>query len=43
METIAGWMDRVLRAPADAGVAATVGAEVCTLCARRPIYPDYRA
>ena len=43
MDVIAGWMDRVLRAPADAGVAAAVGAEVRALCARRPIYPDYRA
>jgi glycine hydroxymethyltransferase len=43
MGTIAGWMDRVLRAPADAAVAAAVGAEVRALCAQRPIYPDYRA
>jgi glycine hydroxymethyltransferase len=40
MEKVAEWMDLVLRAPEDHGVAAAVKSEVAELCARRPIYPQ---
>ncbi len=43
MEQLAAWMDCVLRAPTDARVTEEVGTAVRELCARRPIYPDYRA
>ena len=43
METLAAWIDRVLRAPEDADVASEVGKAVRALCARHPIYPDYFA
>ena len=39
METIAGWIDRVLRAPDDAALGDAVAAEVRALCARFPFYP----
>jgi len=39
METIAAWMDRVLRAPEDVQVQEAVRAEVEALCARHPFYP----
>jgi glycine hydroxymethyltransferase len=39
MEAIAGWIDRVLRAPEDADTAEAVGAEVRELCRRYPFYP----
>ena len=39
MVAVAGWMDRLLRAPEDAELQAEVRAEVADLCERRPIYP----
>ena len=39
MRTIAGLIDRVLKAPSDAAVAATVRKEVETLTGRFPLYP----
>jgi glycine hydroxymethyltransferase len=39
MELIAGWMDRVLRAPEDEAIQAQVQDEVKELCAKFPIYP----
>ncbi|TAH38600.1 MAG: serine hydroxymethyltransferase [Planctomycetota bacterium] len=38
MEALAGWIDQILRAPADAAVAARVRQETLELCRRRPIY-----
>ncbi|HET9424775.1 MAG TPA: serine hydroxymethyltransferase [Gemmatimonadaceae bacterium] len=40
MRTIAGLIDRVLKAPSDAGVASAVKAEVEQLAARFPLYPS---
>lgn len=40
MESIAAWMDRVLRAPEDQSVQTEVRAEVLALCANFPIYPS---
>jgi glycine hydroxymethyltransferase len=37
-ETIAGWIDRVLRIPDDETSIAAVRAEVAALCAKHPIY-----
>jgi glycine hydroxymethyltransferase len=37
-ETIAGWIDRVLRNPDDEASIAAVRAEVAALCAKHPIY-----
>jgi glycine hydroxymethyltransferase len=39
MDSVAGWMDRLLRAPEDAKVQAEVRAEAADLCAMHPIYP----
>ncbi len=43
MQALAGWMDRVLRAPDDAATAQAVRREVAALCAAKPIYPGYCA
>jgi glycine/serine hydroxymethyltransferase len=40
MDRIAGLLDRVLRAPADAEVTSVVRAEVAELCARFVPYPS---
>lgn len=40
MRRIVGWIDAVLSAPDDTGVAARVRAEVRELCAAFPIYPE---
>ena len=40
MDLIAGYIVRVLAAPADRGVAAMVRTEVETLCQKFPLYPD---
>jgi glycine hydroxymethyltransferase len=37
-ETIAGWIDRVLRNPGDGASIAAVRADVAALCAKHPIY-----
>jgi glycine hydroxymethyltransferase len=42
MESVAGWMDRLLRAPEDTAVHQAVRDEVASLCERRPIYPHLR-
>ena len=42
MVSVAGWMDRLLRAPEDAEVHAAVRSEIADLCERRPIYPHLR-
>jgi glycine hydroxymethyltransferase len=42
MKTIAGLIDRVLKAPQDTGVAATVKKEVEALSGRFPLYPAQR-
>jgi glycine hydroxymethyltransferase len=39
MHAVAGWMDRLLRAPEDSKLQAEVRAEAADLCAMRPIYP----
>jgi glycine hydroxymethyltransferase len=43
MQALAGWMDRVLRAPDDAAAAQAVHREVVALCASKPIYPGFCA
>jgi len=40
MESIATWMDQVLRAPEDEAIQARVREEVRSLCANFPIYPS---
>ncbi|MDH3746082.1 MAG: serine hydroxymethyltransferase [Acidobacteriota bacterium] len=41
MERIAGWIAEVLRAPASDSVATRVRAEVASLCADFPLYPEH--
>ena len=41
MERIGGWIDRVLQAPEDAGVAAKVRSEVRALCQEFPLYDQW--
>jgi glycine hydroxymethyltransferase len=43
MRTIAGWISRVLEAPADEARLASVRGEVLELCKAFPLYPEIAA
>ena len=39
MDTIADWMNQILRAPEDLQIADRIREEVASLCASKPVYP----